>query len=140
GEGGRNDMINIGQFFFPLENNSNVQREAYENRWTAANPNPRATYPKMVLTSSGFYSTNDVDYWYRDATFLLLKNVQLGYTLPKEWLNKIFLDRVRIYVSGENLFTITKFYDGWDPEMQTGGAGLFYPLSKLYVAGINIKF
>lgn len=140
GEGGRNDMINIGQFFFPLENNSNVQREAYENRWTYANPNPNATYPKMVLTSSGFYSTNDVDYWYRDATFLRLKNVQVGYTLPQQWLERIFLDKVRIYVSGENLFTITKYYDGWDPEMQTGGAGLFYPLTKLYVAGINVKF
>lgn len=140
GEGGRNDMINIGQFFFPLENNSNVQREAYENRWTADNPNPRASYPKMVLTSSGFYSTNDVDYWYRDATFLRLKNVQLGYTLPQQWLENVFLNRVRIYVSGENLFTLTKYYDGWDPEMQTGGAGLFYPLTKLYVAGINVKF
>jgi TonB-linked SusC/RagA family outer membrane protein len=140
GEGGRNDMINIGQFFFPLENNSNVQREAYENRWTFDNPDPNASYPRMKNLTSGFYSTNDVDYWYRDATFLRVKNIQLGYSLPETLLNNTFLDQVRVYVSGENLFTFTSYYEGWDPEMQTGGAERFYPLTKLIVGGINVKF
>lgn len=140
GEGGRNDMINIGQFFFPLENNGNVQREAYENRWTVANPDPNASYPRMKNLTSGFYSTNDVDYWYRDATFLRLKNIQIGYSLPEGLLNDTFLSKVRIYASGENVFTLTNFYEGWDPEMQTGGSERFYPLIKLFVAGINVKF
>ena len=140
GEGGRNDFVNIGQFFFPLENNSNVQRDVYENRWTKENPDPRAPYPKIIPTSSGFYSTNRVDFWNRDATFLRLKNVQLGYSLPESLLGKTFLNSVRFYVTGENLFTITKFYKGWDPEMQTGGNDRFYPLIKAYVAGVNVKF
>lgn len=140
GEGGRKDMISLGQFFFPLENNGNVQREAFENRWTKENPNPNASYPKMSIISSGFYNTNPVDFWYRSATFIRLKNAQIGYTLPKSLMKKTFLDNVRIYVSGENLFTLTNYYKGWDPEMAAGGSAWFYPLSKLYTAGINVRF
>lgn len=140
GEGGRNDFVNIGQFFFPLENNSNVQRDVYENRWTQENPDRNAPYPKIMASASGFYSSNRVDFWNRDATFLRLKNVQLGYSLPKTILEKTFLNQVRFYVTGENLFTLTKFYKGWDPEMVTGSAERFYPLIKAYVAGVNVKF
>ncbi|MDP1795784.1 MAG: TonB-dependent receptor [Daejeonella sp.] len=140
GEGGRNDQVNLGQFFFPLENNSNVQRDAYENRWTAANPNPNAAYPKLRNIASGFFNTNRVDFWYRDATFLRLKNAQIGYTLPKKIISRASMSSLRLYVSGENLFTLSDFYKGWDPEMQTGGSAWYYPLSKLYVAGISLKF
>jgi TonB-linked SusC/RagA family outer membrane protein len=140
GEGGRNDFVNIGQFFFPLENNSNVQRDVYENMWTKENPDPNAAYPKIMPTASGFYSANRVDFWNREATFLRLKNLQIGYSLPDKLLEKGFLDKVRIYLTGENLFTLTKFYKGWDPEMQTGGADRFYPLIKAYVVGVNVKF
>lgn len=140
GEGGRRDMINIGQFFFPLENNGNVQRDAYENHWTTANPNPNAAYPKMAFMSSGFYGTNRTDFWYKNATFIRLKNAQIGYTLPKSLLQKTFLQNVRVYASGENLFTLSKYYKGWDPEMATGTSGWFYPLTKLYVVGLNVRF
>jgi TonB-linked SusC/RagA family outer membrane protein len=140
GEGGRNDQVNLGQFFFPLENNSNVQRDAYENRWTAANPNPNAEYPKLRNIASGFFNTNRVDFWYRDASFLRLKNAQIGYTLPKKIISRSGMSSLRLYVSGENLFTLSDFYKGWDPEMQTGGSAWYYPLSKLYVAGVSLKF
>lgn len=76
----------------------------------------------------------------RDATFIRLKNIQIGYSLPDKLLEKTFLSKVRIYVSGENLFTVSGYYKGWDPEMQTGGGAWFYPLSRLYVAGLNVKF
>ena len=140
GEGGRNDQVNLGQFFFPLENSSNVQRDAYENSWTAANPNPNAAYPKLRNIASGFFNSNRVDFWCRDATFLRLKNAQIGYTLPKKIISRAGMSSLRLYVSGENLFTLSKFYKGWDPEMQTGGNAWYYPLSKLYVAGISLKF
>ncbi|MGV3687138.1 MAG: SusC/RagA family TonB-linked outer membrane protein [Daejeonella sp.] len=140
GEGGRNDQVTLGQFFFPLENNSNVQRDAYENRWTAANPNPNAAYPKLRNIASGFFNTNRVDFWYRDATFLRLKNAQIGYTLPKGLLGRVGVSSLRLYVSGENLFTLSDFYKGWDPEMVTGGADWYYPLTRMYVAGLSLKF
>lgn len=138
GEAGRKDMINLGQFFFPLENNGNVQREAFENRWTFDNPDPNASYPRMKNLNSGFYRSNPVDFWYRDATFLRLKNIQVGYRLPEGILKNTFLNKVRFYVSGENLFTLTGYYEGWDPEMTTSGS--FYPLNKLIVGGVNINF
>ncbi|MEX0882317.1 MAG: TonB-dependent receptor, partial [Cyclobacteriaceae bacterium] len=140
GEGGRNAFVTLGQFFFPLENNSNVQRDMFENRWTPENPDPNAAYPTIIATASGFYNSNPVDFWNRDATFLRMKNVQLGYTLPGGLIGNTFLDNVRFYVTGENLFTLTKFYKGWDPEMQTGGADWFYPLIRSYVLGVNVRF
>ena len=140
GEGGRNSFVTLGQFFFPLENNSNVQRDLFENRWTPDNPDPNAAYPTIIATAAGFYNSNPVDFWNRDATFLRLKNAQVGYTLPQGLIGGSFLDHVRFYVTGENLFTLTKFYKGWDPEMQTGGADWFYPLIKSYVLGVNVRF
>lgn len=140
GEGGRNDQVNLGQFFFPLENNSNVQRDAYENRWTPQNPNPRAAYPKLRNIASGFFNTNRVEFWNRSATFLRLKNAQIGYTLPKKLVTRANISNLRIYVSGENLFTLSDFYKGWDPEMNTGGNDWYYPLTRMYVAGISLKF
>lgn len=139
GEGGRKSMVAIDHFF-PLDNNGNIQRDAYENRWTQDNPDPNAKYPKLILTSTDFYRSNLVDYWFRDATFLRLKSAQIGYSLPKEMINKISLNRVRIYITGENLFTLTNYYKNWDPEMSTGGSNRFYPLTRLYAIGVNIDF
>jgi TonB-linked SusC/RagA family outer membrane protein len=138
GEGGRKAPVNLGQFFYPIENNSNVQRAMFENAWTVANPNPNAEYPKIIPTASGFYGSNPISFWYRDATFLRLKSVQLGYTLPEGILKKSILNRARIFISGENLITFTNYYEGWDPEMTT--AGSFYPLLRTYTAGLDIKF
>jgi TonB-linked SusC/RagA family outer membrane protein len=140
GEGGRKAPVTIAQFFYPLENNSNVQRTMYENSWTVANPNPKAEYPRIIPTASGFYNANPISFWYRDATFLRIKSVQLGYSLPEGVLNKSFLSRVRIYVSGENLATFSDYYKGWDPEMTTNGSTNFYPLLRVFAAGIDVKF
>lgn len=137
GEGGRKAMVNI-EYFYALNNNGNVQRDYYENRWTANNPDPNAMYPKALITSTLFYNNNLMDFWYRNANFIRLKNLQIGYTIPQEWSNKLALSKARIYVTGENLFTLTKYYKGWDPEMNASGS--FYPLVKLYAFGINLEF
>lgn len=137
GEGGRKTMVDT-EFFFALDNNGNVQRDYYDKRWTAENPNPKAIYPKILVTSTGFYNNNLVDYWFKNATFIRLKNLQIGYTLPQKLASKTFLNKARIYVTGENLFTITNFYKGWDPEMNTSSS--FYPLVRLYALGINLEF
>ena len=138
GEGGRKAPVAISDFFYPLQNKSNVQRTMYEHSWTVANPDPQAEYPKIIPTVSGFYSANPIDFWYRNATFLRLKSAQIGYNLPEGVLNKSLLKKVRIYVSGENLFTLTNYYKGWDPEMNTSGS--FYPLTRIFAAGVDIKF
>ena len=136
GEGGRNAMVENG-YFSPLSNNGNAQKDYYNNRWTAENPNPKAMYPKILITSTDFYLQNRMDFWYRDATFLRLKNVQIGYTVPQHLTQKISLSKARVYLTGENVFTLTKYYKGWDPEMSAGYG--FYPLVRLYAIGINLE-
>lgn len=71
-----------------------------------------------------------------------LKNLQVGYTFPKKWLDKVFVDNLRIFVSGENLLTITSLTKTMDPETAGIGkqGGTVYPLSKTFSFGLNITF
>ena len=82
------------------------------------------------------------DYWGRDASFLRLKNVQLGYSLPRNIIKKVGLSRLRIYVSGENLYTWKKFYKGWDPEnyLGEGDQPHYYPVTRIFSFGLNLNF
>lgn len=72
-----------------------------------------------------------------------MKNVQIGYTLPKAWANKLHLNKCRIYVSGDNLWTGTKLASMFDPEalgnMDSWGAGKTYPLSKVISFGLTVN-
>ena len=70
------------------------------------------------------------------GNFLKLRNLTIGYTLPQAWTQKFYANKVRIYFSGENLLTITKF-SGMDPEMQTG---MGYVTMRQLALGININF
>ncbi len=127
-----------------LFNNGNIQQWQVDNRWSASNPNPNAKYPILIpLSSSPEPPFGDVStYWLRNASFLRMKTIQLGYTLPSELLNHIFLKQVRIYVGGQNLFTFDNYYPGWDPEMGTGGYAnsSYYPPTRLWTAGVNVNF
>ncbi len=88
-----------------------------------------------------------IDWALEDGSFLRLNNVTIGYTLPKAWVNKLFLKNVRIYVTGYNLYCFTK-YTGIDPEvdcctstpMTPGIDYAAYPKSRSFVGGINITF
>ncbi len=84
------------------------------------------------------------DFWLEDGSFLRLRNVTLGYTLPKAIMQKAKIDKLRFYVSAQNLFTITK-YNGYDPEIGGGvsSRGLDkgnYPISALFTLGLNVSF
>ncbi len=139
GEGGRKEMIKAWHFF-AYDNDGNIQKWQYAERWTKENPNRNAGYPIFIRKANDFYSYNPSTFWFKNATFLRLKNVQIGYSIPTTLTNKISLHSVRIYVSGENLFTISHFYPGWDPEMSINDEYGWYPMSRLILAGINIDF
>ena len=64
------------------------------------------------------------------------------YTFPKAWTKKIGLENVRVYVSGQNLFSFNSFYKGWDPENEigTGDSPSYYPVNSIYSFGFNFKF
>jgi TonB-linked SusC/RagA family outer membrane protein len=109
-----------------------------DNRWSPTNPNgsfPRVTDRSSSAISGGQYRN---DFWLNDASFVRLKNVQLGYNLPTSLISKIKLSGVRFYVSGFNLFTISKVKD-YDPE-GNNGSGQFYPQQKIMNLGVNVKF
>tara|TARA_X000000950_G_scaffold235787_2_gene286326 strand:- start:2517 stop:5627 length:3111 start_codon:yes stop_codon:yes gene_type:complete len=112
------------------------------DRWTVDNPsseNPRVT---TSATRNGVFS----DYFVEDGSYLRVRNVQIGYVLPKNLSNKLGSDYVRIYFSANNLFTITN-YMGYDPDIGSAGGALsngidygFYPQARTIMGGINIKF
>ena len=76
-----------------------------------------------------------------DASYVRLKNLQLGYTLPVGLVSKWGISNLRVYVSGENLFTLTKLSDTFDPEtIDAGVGGLAYPISRTWSVGLNVSF
>jgi TonB-linked SusC/RagA family outer membrane protein len=75
-----------------------------------------------------------------DASYLRLKNVQLGYTLPATWLKVVNISKARLYVSGQNMLTFTKFPKSFDPELGSGSANGSYPQVKFYTFGIDLTF
>ncbi|WP_052444452.1 TonB-dependent receptor [Flammeovirga sp. OC4] len=116
----------------------------YLNSWTpenGSNTMPRFTHDD---TNNNYLWMNDMVH-IEDASYLRLKNVQVGYTLPSHIAKKIGTQRLRVYVSGNNLLTFTE-YSGLDPEMGHGGAmgsGFdmgSYPQARSYLVGLNVTF
>lgn len=125
---------------FAFYNGGQIQRWQVENRWTASNPDPNAQYPKLTSLQMGSGTIQTSTYWNRDASFARLKNLQIGYTVPADVLQKWKINRLRVYFSGQNLFSLNGFYRGWDPEMTngTGDGSQFYPITKVYTFGLNL--
>ena len=77
--------------------------------------------------------------WYlQDGTYLRLKNLTIGYTVPNGLTQRIGIERLRIYVSGDNILTITK-YPGLDPERASSGSFVNYPQNNIYSFGVNVN-
>ncbi|NRD21272.1 TonB-dependent receptor [Winogradskyella eckloniae] len=111
------------------------------DRWTGegtSNSVPRLT---TASTSNNVFS----DYFVEDASYLRIQNVQIGYSIPNDVVEKIGVDKVRIYVGVNNLYTFTK-YRGYDPGATSGapiGGGIdfgFYPIPRTYLCGLNLNF
>ena len=119
----------------PFINERNALNIISDNHWSENNPDPYAFWPRLS-TEEVNNNNQDSTWWLRDGDFLRLKSIELGYTLPEQWL-KIKNLRTRFYVSGLNLFTISKF-NLWDNEM--GGNGLGYPPQRVMNLGLQINF
>ena len=113
----------------------------YDNRWTVDNPN--GTVPKAGASDMDKYATSSAMVY--DGSYFKIKQIQLGYTLPKKLINKVALSHARVYASLDDFFTFSK-YPGFDPEASanaTSGMGIdkgSYPTSKKVVLGLNIEF
>jgi len=127
---------------FAFYNAGQIQRWQADNAWTEANPNRNALYPKLTALSQGSENVQTSTFWNRNASFLRVKNLQVGYTFPKSMMQKVNINSLRIYFSGQNLFSLNNFYTGWDPEMYQGSGDNtpFYPITSVYTVGMNLKF
>jgi len=106
--------------------------------WTPQNTD--AKFPLLLIDGSGSNPNNIIsDFWVKSGAYMRVKNVVIGYTLPKSLLQKLKIDNVRFYASGQNLFTLTNAYKGYDPE-ESVSSGSFYPLMQTYTFGVDIRF
>lgn len=132
----QDDRVNGYYGTEPFVNNAQLLKAYADNHWTEENQNLYALYPRLSLYDN---SNNDQvsSWWLRDGSFMRLKSLEVGYTLPKRWSRSIFMDKARIYFNGLNLITWSHF-KMWDPEQ--AGQGFSYPIQKVLNVGVNLNF
>ncbi len=145
---GKSTFPIYGKCVFPFSENDwgNILVGMYEDRWvdaeTAAqlgiqpNEDPGASLPRLTYGANNNNQQTST-YWLRDGRYIRLKNVDIGYTLPKAFVNSLHLNNVRVYITGQNLLTWSKF-DTWDPET-TDPRGEQYPLTKAVTLGLTVN-
>ena len=117
-------------------NNSNTSYEYYDNRWTPDNQDAR--YPRA---NQAPYANNTQlsDFWMTSTAHVRLKTATLGYTVPKVVSQKIRVQNIRLYLSGQNLLTLSKL-KFMDPEVGFSDRETAYPNQKVFTAGLNLTF
>lgn len=131
---GKADGLIYGQGIMPFYVGGTVQ-EQHKDRWTPNNPD--ATFPRFAFNANNNEQISS--FWMRDAAYVRLKNLQVGYTLPQKISDKIGLQQLRVYVNGQNLMTISDFWKGYDVEAPVGNGG-YYPQEKTFNIGVDVKF
>ena len=113
----------------------NFSYTLHNDYWTPDNLN--AANPRPYAGTSHNYQISD--HWLQNAAYVRMKNLQIGYTLPRQLLSKVHIDRLRLYFSGDNLFEFSKLNKNFDPEL-TSSDGYIYPLLRSYSFGLNLTF
>ncbi len=125
----------IGQ----LKGNTSKPTSLFRDSWDAET-NPNGKFPRPLsdwsVNDSAAYPSS---FWIIDASYLRLKNAQFGYSLPKNVIEALNISKLRIYYSGQNLLTFTKFNKGFDPEAPVG-ARAYYPQVRVHTFGLSITF
>ncbi|ASB48553.1 SusC/RagA family TonB-linked outer membrane protein [Alkalitalea saponilacus] len=120
----------------PFVNERNALNIIADNHWSDFNPDPYAFWPRLSTTPIE-NNEQPSTWWLRDGSFLRLKSFEVGYTLNQSALQRLSVDNLRLYLSGNNLFYFSKFKE-WDPEM--GSNGLGYPTQRIFNIGMNVTF
>lgn len=107
------------------------------NRWTG--PGTSNTYPRLTDSDTNRNFTKPSDFYLEDGSFFRIKTVQLGYNVPQQFIQKMSLSQLRLYVTVNNLATFTK-YSGYDPEISGSIDRGIYPQARTYMFGLNISF
>ena len=117
----------------PFVNRRNALQIVASDYWSLNNPDPQAFWPRLSVSQVENNAKRST-WWLRDGSFLRLKNIEMGYSLPQSALDKLKLSTFRFYLNASNLFAFSKF-KLWDVE--TGGNGLGYPIQKVFNFGIR---
>lgn len=136
-----NDIINANRLIFENGSKSNLNLfSTYSGHWSETNPD--SDIPRIGANGANVYSSRVIE----DGSFIRLKNISIGYTFPRSVLRKLHFDTMRVYLSADNLFTISK-YSGPDPEVSTRNSVLTpgfdwsaYPRSRGITAGVSFTF
>lgn len=136
-----NDVYNAMRVFLTQSRNERTNMLAeVGDRWKPTNASNK------VPSATGYIPYDISSRFIEDASFLRLKNITLGYTLPEKWTRKIWVNKLRLYVSAQNLFCLTK-YSGFDPEVSMLNSPLTpgfdwgaYPKSRVFTMGLDIQF
>ncbi len=133
------DIYPMSNVSWPLFNGAGITKDQLANSWTTETPD--AKYPRLSLYKRGSQiNAKNSTFWLKDASYLRLKNLQLGYTLPSDLINKINVSKIRIYVNAQNYLTFSK-YKVTDPEKNIGQQNIYeYPTTKILTTGINVTF
>jgi hypothetical protein len=136
---GKKDILLTGSGARPFHVGRSIFKHQLDT-WTPENPN--AEFPLLLVEGAAGSNPNNIvsDFWIKSGAYMRVKNVVIGYKLPAGVLNKAGIDRMRLYVSGQNLFTFAnKAYKGYDPENYVD-SGNFYPVMQTFSFGIDLSF
>lgn len=136
-----NDVYNANRMFNTQSQDERTNQLAeVADRWTPTHASNR------VPSAKGYVKYELYSRFIEDGSFLRLKNMTLGYTLPNKWVKKAYINRLRLYATAQNLFCLTK-YSGYDPEVNMKSSPLMpgfdwgaYPKSKVFTFGVEVKF
>ena len=130
---GQKDRIVMDNFVRPLYDATIFEHQL--DYWTSQNTD--AKYPRILNKDDGSHNYETSDYWMINAGYLRMKNLTFGYTIPRKVLSSTGFSRVRVYFTANNLFTISDFVPGMDPEASSAWA---YPFCRTYSFGLNVQF
>ena len=108
----------------------------YWSNYNTPEQNLKAEYPRLTATQAS-YNYAMSDFWLFNSHYCRLKNISLGYTLPQKITKTFFVQALRFYVAGNDLFCISNYPRGWDYE---GYGSTGYPITKSFICGVNITF
>lgn len=135
---GKRDVILQGDMVWALYNAGKIQEWHVRESWSTENTD--AKYPIIKATSSGSNDAQMSSTWVFDASYLRLRNVSFGYTLPEKLFNNNFIKSVRVYCSGINLLTFNKLPTGIDPLVPNGTDGSIFPVTSNFSIGLDVHF
>ena len=114
-----------------------VSDDLIRNTWTPENPN--AEFPMLMYGGTWQFPASNVNALYRDASYFSLKNLNIGYTLPKKWTSKLSIESIRVFFNADNLCFVSA-HDGFDPRMEFSGMnGFIFPQARTFTFGITLN-